>query len=121
MVLKDPNQLNPEILTEFLANTGLLERGLVTSFKARSNQSTPFIGKKISHLHLEFSPKASFKAPSCLVLKIGKGPKEVFFYESILPKMDFRITPGIFHAHYEIVSNTSNFLLEDLSESHWQT
>ena len=121
MVLKDPNQLNPEILTEFLANTGLLEWGSVTSFNARPNQSTPFTGKKISHLNLEFSPKASFKAPSCLVLKIGTGPKEVFFYESILPKMYFRITPGLFHAHYDVVSNSSNFLLEDLSESHWQT
>ena len=121
MIIRNPDQLTSVILTNCLAEAGLLQQGFVTSFRARSNQSTPFIGNSITHLHLEFSPEASTNAPSTLVFKINIGPKENFFYKRILPLISFRIAPDVFYALYDTSANTSNFLMEDLSDSHWQT
>jgi thiamine kinase-like enzyme len=121
VILWDADLLTPEILTEYLRGAGLLQRGFVTSFKAQYNQTTPFPGKRIAHLQLDFSSEATAHVPSSIVLKINVGPKEVFCYRSILPTMSFKIAPKVFHAHHDASSNLSNFLLEDLSQSHWQT
>ena len=121
MIIKEADQLSLELLTSFLVDARLLEYGSVTAFTIHPDQTTPFSGSRITHIKLEFSKGASIKISSQLVLKIGTGPKEGFFYQNLLPQMKGKIAPENYYSQFDAASNTSNYLLEDLSQSHWQT
>ena len=113
--------LTPTEITDFLKRKNLIHCGRITGVDIRENQTIPFLKGKINHLAVSFSADADAAIPKEFVFKVGKGSKEVFFYNEVLPVLERRLAPHCYFAEFEEATNSAILLLEDLSHAYTQT
>lgn len=122
-MLTSPTGLTPDSILALLAENHLL-RG-----EAASIQSDPVVGqfgksRSLFLLRVEYTHSAP---PGRFCLKFGKSRKEVYFYQVIAPAMASQtssptpLLPRCHAAAYDPASDQYSLLLEDLSETHFQT
>jgi len=131
-VITNVAQVTTEWLTQILnekrdANWG----DLITVQEIVCTHHTSTWFADIFFLEVSYSSKASKAALNQLILKISKpdlqpldqlyGRKEVEFYHTIATEMDDPLLAGCYDAVYDAKSGGSHILLQDLSETHYQT
>ncbi|MEW5868001.1 MAG: phosphotransferase [Chloroflexota bacterium] len=114
-------QITPQSLTALLVAHNLLQGGSVSAVHKRPEGSIPVASTRIAYLELETSPGARLSIPKHLVFKFAVGSKEPFFYRDIAPEMPEASWPCCYLSDYDPVANISWLLLEDLSQTHFQT
>ncbi len=126
MVVRKPEQVSPQWLTEILRNRGLLVDGHVVSVT-----STPsvFSGAIADLSRLDLSYSVPTDLPGSLLVKITKeglhpehldrGRREVEFYSSTIGSS--LAIPICIDAQWDPESGHSHVVIEDLSASHVQT
>ncbi|HKP11649.1 MAG TPA: hypothetical protein VJZ91_06040, partial [Blastocatellia bacterium] len=121
--LTTPEQVTPTWLTGVLRENGLLRRGAVVDVQNRLTKALP--RAVVSRLAVTYSTETA--APSRLFLKISKPDpptatgKEVEFYRTVAKGMDCPPLIRCYDAAYSAESGGSHLLLDDLSETHFQT
>ena len=118
-------------LTALLRREGYLDRGEVTTVRSLPSDST--ITATITRLEPEYSEEAAESAPSRLFLKIARpsqydsrllpwlGKNEVEFYTVIARAMSHIPVVRCYDAAYVSETGAWHLLLDDLSETHFQT
>jgi hypothetical protein len=120
-----PTAANPELLTDVLRRSGVLNRGRVCNVAVESSRNT--ILSRIVRLRLTYDGAAD-DAPSSLIFKTGipdragsewnPGRQEVAFYAQVGLVMSSRLVPRCFDAYWDDGQNSWHLLLEDLTDSH---
>ena len=129
--ITDLEQVSPEWLTKILHKHGVLPHGQVTALH-KIPQATPSITSSIARFTVSYSDDAPLSAPSRLFLKISKpgfdaalsasvGKTEVAFYTTVADAMPNLATVHCYDAVYAPETGKSHVLLEDLSDTHFQT
>lgn len=124
-------QVSPEWLTRVLQQQGVLPHGQVTAVH-KSPQATPSITSLIARFTVSYSDNAPPLAPARLFLKISKpgfdaavsarvGKAEVEFYTTVINAMRDPATVRCYDAVYASETGKSHVLLEDISDTHFQT
>lgn len=120
--LTAPEQATPAWLTGVLRENGLLRRGEVVDVQNSLTKALP--RAVVSRLAVTYSTETA--APSRLFLKIsGPDPsatgKEVEFYRTVAKGMSCPPLIRCYDAAHSAESGGSHLLLDDLSETHFQT
>jgi hypothetical protein len=120
-----PTAANPELLTDALRRSGVLNRGRVCNVVVESARNT--ILSRIIRLRLTYDGAAD-GTPSSLIFKTGipdragsgwnSGRQEVAFYAQAGSVMASRLVPRCFDAYWDDGQNSWHLLLEDLTDSH---
>jgi thiamine kinase-like enzyme len=116
-----PDQVTPRWLSATLAQHGLLEAGEVLAVHKRPERSIPIAAARITYLQLELSAGARLSIPTQIVLKFAIGFKEPYFYETMAASMAERLWPACYLSTCNPEANSAWLLLEDLSQTHFQT
>ena len=133
-LITDIEQVTPAWLTDTLRRSGVLDRGRVAAVRKTPPKST--ITSLISRLELSYSADAPPTAPAHLFLKYSNPAfnpptpaegehKEVAFYHLVAKQITMAMAdpPVIrcYDAHYSPETGKGHLLLDDLSETHFQT
>ncbi|HSG42908.1 MAG TPA: hypothetical protein VLA72_07125 [Anaerolineales bacterium] len=81
----------------------------------------PFGEQKIRKLEIEYSQDAISDVPNKIILKIAPKEKEFFFYTQVVEWMGKVPIPHCYLAKQNEDKSQAIFLLEDLSDDHYQT
>jgi hypothetical protein len=130
--ITDTEQVSPEWLTRLLHKHGALPHGQVTAVQKIPSRSTISITFTLARLAVSYSDNAPPSAPTRLFLKFSKpgfdaalsasvGKNEVAFYTTVVHAMRGSATVHCYDAVYDPETGKSHVLLEDLSETHFQT
>ena len=130
--LTDLEQVSPAWLTKVLHEQGVLPHGQVTSIHMIPSRSTISLTSTLARLAVSYSDNAPPSAPVHLFLKFSKpgfdatlsarvGKSEVEFYTTILNAMPDLSTVRCYDAVYDPETGRAHMVLEDLSETHFQT
>ena len=118
-VITAPEQVTPSWLTDVLRKSGLLTRGKVISV---DNKLTKRLSVSVvSRLQISYSIDATPSAPAQLFLKLSSDSKEVEFYKVVASQMDDPPFVRCYDAAYSSESRQYHLLLDDLSDTHFQT
>ncbi len=123
-------QVTPKWLTDSLRKAGFLNRGRVLNIA--NTLTKRLVLSEVSRLEISYSLDAPSTAPSNLFLKISTPEfsrvalsehreKEVEFYNLIAREMNDPPVIRCYEADYSPESGTYYLLLDDLSETHFQT
>jgi hypothetical protein len=129
-VITTPAQVTPEWLTGVLRQSGILKRGRAINVRNRLTK-TLFLSI-VSRLEVSYSKNVASSAPSRLFLKISRPDlspavsseldnKEVEFYRTVAGEMNNPHLIRCYDAAYSPENRNSHLLLDDLSETHFQT
>lgn len=129
-VLATPEEATPEWLTSVLHKNGILTRGC--AIKVENKLTKTLALSIVSRLEVSYSMDADPPAPSRLFLKISRpdsshvvssefNSKEVEFYRTIAGEMDDPPFIRCYDAAYSQEHDRSHLLMDDLSETHFQT
>jgi len=128
--LTSTDQATPEWLTGVLQKKGFLPHGEVVRVQQKPPQ--PLITSLITHLELSYSDDAPASAPARLFLKVAKpdldpqissqlGKNEVEFYNTTVAFMTDAPVVRCYDAVYGPETGQWHVLLEDVSDTHFQT
>lgn len=128
--LTNTDQATPEWLTGVLQKKGFLPQGKVARVQQKSPQ--PLITSLITHLELSYSDDAPPSAPTRLFLKVAKpdldpqissrlGKNEVEFYNATVALIPNPPVVRCYDAVYLPETGQWHVLLEDVSDTHFQT
>ena len=128
--LTSTDQATPEWLTGVLQKKGFLPQGKVTRVQQKPSQ--PLITSLITHLELSYSTDAPTSAPTRLFLKVAKpdldpqissqlGKNEVEFYNTTVALIPNPPVVRCYDAVYSPETGQWHVLLEDVSDTHFQT
>lgn len=120
-MLRAPADLTPDRLTALLKESGQLARGGVASIQIQPAEGQFGKGHQLYHLNIQYADTGADTLPKKLFLKFGKSLKEVFFYQTIAHSMPSIPLLYCYFASHDPQVDLACLLLEDLSESHWQT
>ena len=120
-----PNDVTPEWLTTCLTESGALSSGAVATVTI--DQIRTSSTAHTARLRLEFGANAGKQAPCSLFLKVSGGDtkfarfveRECAFYSRKFP--EGMPVARCYYTHYDSTSGIGTFLLDDLSDSHWNT
>lgn len=129
-VITAPEQVTPGWLTSVLRKSGFLKRGKVLYVQNKLTKT--LILSVVSRLEVGYSSDAPASVPSKLFLKISRpdlsktdfhepNSKEVEFYRTIAREMNDPPFIHCYDAAYSSESGKSHLLLDDLSETHFQS
>ncbi|MDT4898951.1 MAG: hypothetical protein QOH25_4028 [Acidobacteriota bacterium] len=129
-VITDLAQVTPRWLTSVLHENGYLHQGKVISVHNRLTKTLAL--SVVARLELQFSADAAASVPSSLFLKISRPDlpqalaselqgKEVEFYKAVAHVMPDPPFIRCYEAAYSPDSGRIHLLLDDLSETHFQT
>lgn len=129
-VIIDIRQVTPEWLTKVLHQNGFLNQGIVSGVHHVLTKTLML--SVVSRLEVRYSPEKDASAPSGLFLKISRpdlpraiaseiNRKEVEFYRTIPGLMTDPPFIRCYDAAYSQETGQSHLLLDDLSETHFQT
>ncbi|NJC98271.1 MAG: hypothetical protein C3F07_21895 [Anaerolineales bacterium] len=110
-----------EWLTEALRASGYLTHGSVNNIHLQPLSEVLFSAPKIRRLEIEYSKDAVGDIPDKIILKLAPKEKEYFFYARILAVMGNVPAPHCYLAKQSDDKSQALFLLEDLSDTHFQT
>jgi len=113
--------ITSEWLSEVLRTSGLLKSGKIKDIRLQPLSDVPFGTPKIRRLEVDFSNHAVCDIPNKVILKIAPKEKEYFFYTQIVEWMGQVPVPHCYLAHQDDDKSQAIFLLEDLSDTHFQT
>lgn len=113
--------ITAEWLTKILKTNGALTKGSVSNIHLQPLSDVPFGGPKIRRLIIEYSQGAICDIPNKIILKIASKEKEFFFYTKIVKWMENIPIPRCYLTQQSDDNSQAIFLLEDLSETHFQT
>jgi hypothetical protein len=113
--------ITPEWLTNTLRTSGYLKRGTITNIHLQALSDVPFGAPKIRWLVIDYSQDAICDIPHKVVLKLAPKEKEFFFYTQIIKWMGEVLVPHCYLAQQSDDKAQAIFLLEDLSNTHFQT
>jgi len=116
-----PDQVTPLWLTQVLGHAGLLQGGAVLAVGRRSDRSIPIAASRITFLNLQLSQGAGLSIPANLVIKFAASAKEPYFYGTIAASTPHILWPSCYLSSYDPEADASWLLLEDLSQTHFQT
>jgi Ecdysteroid kinase-like family len=130
IVISTPEQVTPEWLTNVLCKGGFLNRGKVTNIRNKLTKRLPL--SVVSRLEVNYSADVPAFAPTKLFLKISapnllqvvsseNQNKEVEFYNLIAREMGDPPFIRCYDAAYSLESGNYYLLLDDLSETHFQS
>jgi hypothetical protein len=122
MIVQSSDDLTPDRLTALLKERGFLTTGRVASIQCEP-VAGPF-GKshQLSLLRVQYADIDGFQMPlQRFFLKFGNSSKEFFFYNTIAKTMTSPPLPRCFYAAYDPDIDQTCLLLEDLSETQFQT
>jgi hypothetical protein len=130
--ITDMEQVTPEWLTRVLQRKGVLPHGQVTAVQKKPLRTTISITSTLARFAVSYSDDAPPSVPTHLFLKISKsdfeaalsarvGKNEVEFYTTVVDAMNDPATVHCYDAVYAPATGQSHVLLEDLSETHFQT
>ena len=130
--ITDLAQVSPEWLTKVLHKHGVLPHGQVTAVQKIPSRSTISLTSNLARFAVNYSDDAPPSVPAHLFLKTSKpgfdaaltarvGKTEVEFYTTVVPAMREPATVRCYDAMYAPETGKSHVLLEDLSETHFQT
>ena len=125
-----PEQVTPEWLTGVFRKSGFLKHGKVINVQNRLTKR--LLLSVVSRLEVGYSKDAPASAPSKFFLKISRPDlsktifpepkgKEVEFYRTIAPEMSDPPFIHCYDAAYSSELGKAHLLLDDLSETHFQT
>ncbi|HEV8718241.1 MAG TPA: phosphotransferase [Candidatus Binatia bacterium] len=128
--LTNTDQATPEWLTGILQKKGFLPHGEVVRVQQKSPQ--PLITSLITHLELSYSDDVPTSAPTRLFLKVAKpgldpqissqlGKNEVEFYNTTVALIPNPPVVRCYDAVYSPETGQWHVLLEDVSDTHFQT
>ncbi|MEW6737297.1 MAG: hypothetical protein AB1489_38800 [Acidobacteriota bacterium] len=129
-LITTPEQVTPEWLTGVLRENGFLKYGKVSNVQNKLTKT--LLLSVVSRLKVGYSPDAPASAPSQLFLKISRpdlpqafsselNGKEIEFYCTIASVMSDLHLIRCYDAAYSSESGRSHLLLDDLSETHFQS
>lgn len=123
MTLQSVDDFTPDFLTDLLRRSGLLPRGQVASIQCEPILGTYGKPHQIFTLHVKYTGAGLHPAAGRFFLKFGRSAKEVFFYTTIAREMAAPPLPlpVCYIASYASDADQACLLLEDLSETHFQT
>jgi len=110
-----------EWLTEVLQTNRLLKSGKINNLHLQPLSDVPFGAPKIRRLEIDYSQDATCDVPSKVILKIAPKEKEYFFYTQIVEWMGEVPVPCYYLAQQNDDKSQAVFLLENLSDTHFQT
>jgi len=116
-----PENITVEWLTQALQENGLLKRGAVCSIRLHPLSDIPFDPPKIHRVEIEFSNDAVCDIPNRVIVKEARREKEYFFYKRIVELMGEIPVPHCYLALKNEDNSRSIFLIEDLTDTHYQT
>jgi len=108
-------------LTDIFQASGQLKRGSIRTIHLKPLSDVPFGAPKIRRLEIDYSQGAICNVPSKVILKAAPKEKEYFFYTQIAEWMGNTPVPYCYLAQQNEDRSQSIFLLEDLSDTHFQT
>ena len=119
LVIKNVEEVTPELLTSLLQRAGILAHGKVEHIGLRANDA---FNSVVTHLEVSYSPDAAPDAPAALLLKLNQnhdGELEFLFYQSqrTAPPNALPIVQCVDTA-YDPLTGHSHCLLRDLSSTH---
>ena len=128
--LTNTDQATPKWLTGVLQKKGVLPHGEVVRVQQKPAQ--PLITSLITHLELSYSDDVPSSAPTRLFLKVAKpdldrqisshlGKNEVEFYNTTVALMTDPPVVRCYDAVYSAETGRWHVLLEDVSDTHFQT
>ncbi len=98
-----------------------LKRGSINNIHLQSLSDVPFGAPKIRGLEIEYSQDAVCDIPNKVILKLAPKEKEYFFYTQITEWMGDVPVPRCYLTLQNEDKSQAVFLLEDLSDTHFQT
>ena len=113
--------ITAEWLTNLLQTKGHLKSGIVNNIRLQPLSDVPFDAPKIRRLEIEYSQNAICNIPNEVILKVASKEKEYFFYRQIAEWMREIPVPKCYFAQQNEDKSQAIFLLEDLSDTHFQT
>jgi len=113
--------ITAEWLSEVLRTNGLLKSGIINEIHLQPLSDVPFGAPKIRRLEIDYSQNAICDIPDRVILKIAPKEKEYFFYTEIVEWMGKIPVPRCYLAQQSEDKSQTIFLLEDLSDTHFQT
>lgn len=129
-IITDPAQVTPVWLTETLRAKGDLPQGEVTTVEKKDSSTS--VTSLIVRFVLDYSAEAPETAPRHMFMKMtkpreiesfaaGVGSREVAFYNGVAGTSIERWVPRCYSAAYSAETDAFHLLLEDLTDSHFQT
>ena len=108
-------------LTNILRTNDHLRNGTITSIRLQPLSDVPFGAPKIRKLAIDYSQDTVCDVPNKVILKFASKEKEYFFYAQIAKWMGKVPVPKCYLAQQNEDVSQAIFLLEDLSDTHFQT
>src|SRR5512132_2342654 len=112
-------QVTPSWLTDVFRKSGLLTRGKV--IRVDNKLTKKLSVSVVSRLQISYSIDATPGGPAQLFLKLSSDGKEVEFYNLVASEMDDPPFVRCYDAAYSSESDQYHLLLDDLSDTHFQT
>jgi hypothetical protein len=129
MPITAPEQVTAKWLTDVLRSAGELPYGNITDVKIKSTKIRPY--SRITYLEVGYSANTSAAKLSNLFLKLASpneqqatseiNSREVEFYRIVGGEMNGPPLIKCYDAVYSPATGESHLLLDDLSETHFQT
>ena len=128
--ISSPDDISAEWLTAALSGSGVLDRGEAVAVRVTFSKTLQV--SQVAHLEIEYSPDGSPAAPRKLFLKLSlqNGStethpnirnSEIDFYRTVASKTPSPELMNCYHASLASETGESVLLLEDLSETHFQS
>lgn len=108
-------------LTDVFRSKGHLKSGVVNTIHLQPLSDSPFDAPKVRRLEIKYSQDAVCDVPNKVILKIALKEKEYFFYTQIVELMGEIPFLHCYFAQQNDDNSQAIFLLEDLSDTHFQT
>ena len=121
MRLPSFENITAQWLTNLLQTKGHLKSGIVNNIRLQPLSDIPFGAPKIRRLEIEYLQNAICNIPNKVILKVASKEKEYFFYTQIAEWMGKIPVPQYYLAQQNEDRSQAVFLLEDLSNTHFQT
>ena len=125
-----PDEVSPEWITSVLRQKGVLDRGHAVA--VRTILSRTLHVSRVSRLEIDYSATTPPSVPRKLFLKrslltgenrvqTGIDQPEVEFYNSVAQRMPSEQLISCYHASFSAETGDSAILMEDLSDTHFQS
>lgn len=115
------NEMSPERLEMLLAESAWFRHAAVAEVQCEAVGGLYGKAHQLFTLRMRYLEGSAEQRPQRLFLKLGKSSKEHFFYTTIAQEMSSPPLPRCYHAAYDLETDQTCLLLEDLSETHFQT
>ena len=108
-------------MTDILQANGCLKLGSILDLRLVPLSDVPFGAPKIRKLEIDYSEGSVCDIPNKVILKIAPKEKEFFIYTRIVEWMGKVPAPRCYLAQQSDDKSQALFILEDLSDTHFQT